>query len=82
LENDKHHNFANTNSGGEKMRKNEVIYKGELTGTISEAKERSRRNKPRFEEEFAEEFDPIQQTWRVNPVEEENYNGTIGYKDS
>lgn len=29
-----------------------------------------------------QKFDPIQQTWRVNPADEKDYDGTIGYKDS
>lgn len=58
------------------MRKNEVIYAGPLTGTLAEAKEKG------FSEEFGEEFDPIQQMWRVNPVDEADYDGTIGYKDA
>lgn len=64
------------------MRKNEIIYNGELTGTISEAKERHKQKNPNQLEEFSEEFAPIQQMWRINPADEEDYKGTIGYKDS
>lgn len=60
------------------MRKNEIMIDGELTGTISEAKNRMRKT----DTEFGQEFDAIQQTWRVNPVDEADYDGTIGYKDA
>lgn len=66
------------------MRKNEVMYDGELTGTLSEAKaKRAKLEKmTNHNEEFGEEFDPIQQMWRVNPAEEADYKGTKGFKDA
>lgn len=64
------------------MRKNEIIYNGELTGTVSEAREKHQQNNPNQTVEFAEEFAPIQQVWRINPADEEDYKGTIGYKDA
>ncbi|TLS35718.1 hypothetical protein [Pseudalkalibacillus caeni] len=69
------------------MRKNEVIYNGELTGTIGEKNgftdaKNQFASKEQFIEEFGEEFAPIQQTWRVNPADEEDYKGTLGYKDA
>ncbi len=61
------------------MQKKDVIYTAPLTGTISEAKESKNHN---TNLEFGEEFSPIQEMWEVNPVEEVEYDGTIGYKDS
>ncbi|MEH7387608.1 hypothetical protein V7147_19725 [Bacillus sp. JJ1521] len=58
------------------MKKNEIIYTGPVTGTLDEAK------KGKNEEEFASEFDPIQTMWDVNPVDEDVYDGTLGYKDN
>ncbi len=52
------------------------MYTGPLTGTIDEAK------KQKNKEEFAEEFDPIQTMWAVNPVDEVEYDGKKGYKDN
>jgi hypothetical protein len=66
------------------MRKNEVIVNGKLTGTIGE-KETSKEVNAltnEFKEEFGEEVDAIQQIWRVNPADEEEYDGSRGYKDS
>lgn len=57
------------------MRENEVIYDGPITGTIGEAN-------PKNKDGFGTEFDAIQQMWRVNPVDEADYYGTIGYKDA
>ena len=62
------------------MRKNEVLLNGPLTGTLTEAKEQLKTQG--HIEEIGEEFDAIQQTWRVNPVDEADYDGTIGYKDA
>lgn len=55
------------------LKKNEIIYTGPLTGTISEAN---------GNEEFGEEFEPLSQVWGVNPVDETEYDGTLGYKDN
>jgi hypothetical protein len=66
------------------MRKNEVILNGRLTGTIGE-KDTGKKGAAfnnEWTEEFGEEFDAIQQTWRVNPADEEEYDGSEGYKDS
>lgn len=49
----------------------EILIEGRLTGTIDEEAGQA----------FGK-FDPIQQTWRVNPVDEADYQGTIGYKDA
>lgn len=58
------------------MKKNEIIYTGPVTGTLDEAK------KNKNKEEFSSEFDPIQTMWAVNPVDEDVYDGTLGYKDN
>lgn len=63
------------------MRKNEVIYTGPLTGTIGEAKEQMK-GKTNLNEEFGEEFDAIQQTYRINPADEADYKGKMGFKDA
>jgi len=52
------------------------MYTGPVTGTLDEAK------KAKNNEEFATEFDPIQTMWAVNPVDEDVYEGTLGYKDN
>lgn len=67
--------------GGSNVIKNEIIIDGELTGTIAEAKSR-KRNQGNFEVEFGEEFEPIQQNWRVNPADEADYTHKFGYKDA
>jgi hypothetical protein len=66
------------------MRKNEVILNGKLTGTIGENDTGKKINALRNEwsEEFGEEFEAIQQTWRVNPANEDQYDGSEGYKDA
>ena len=58
------------------LKKNEIMYTGPITGTLDEAK------KSKNNEEFASEFDPIQTMWAVNPVDEDVYDGTLGYKDN
>ncbi|WP_189655285.1 hypothetical protein [Bacillus sp. HNG] len=58
------------------MKKNEIMYTGPVTGTLDEAKESNNKK------EFASEFDPIQTMWAVNPVDEDVYDGTLGYKDN
>ncbi|MCA1031537.1 hypothetical protein LCL95_10925 [Bacillus timonensis] len=63
------------------MSKEKIVYTGPLTGTIGEAKQLLSNNQD-FSSEFGEEFDPIQQMWRINPVDEADYDGTVGYKDS
>ncbi|MFS0863979.1 hypothetical protein [Fredinandcohnia sp. 179-A 10B2 NHS] len=62
------------------MKKDEIMYTGPVTGTLQEAKEQN--EKGRYKEEFGEEFEPIQTMWAVNPVEEVEYDGTVGYKDN
>ncbi|MFT4415343.1 hypothetical protein ACLM5H_15895 [Fredinandcohnia humi] len=62
------------------LKKGKIMYTGPLTGTLQEAKEEHERGN-RIEE-FAEEFEPIQTMWAVNPIDEAEYDGTIGYKDS
>lgn len=52
------------------------MYTGPVTGTLDEAK------KAKNKEEFASEFNPIQTMWAVNPVDEDVYEGTLGYKDN
>lgn len=65
------------------MRKNEVIYDGKLTGTISEQKDQNKKQPANVEDnDLDHTLKPIQQSWEVNPVDEENYDGTIGYKNS
>lgn len=59
------------------VKKDKIEYTGPLTGTLSEAKE-----KMNFSEEISQEFEPIQQMWSVNPVDESVFDGTLGYKDN
>jgi hypothetical protein len=40
------------------------------------------KNSASTKNEFGKGFDAIQQTWSVNPADEEDYKGRIGYKDS
>ncbi|MFO7247719.1 MAG: hypothetical protein C0P64_003205 [Bacillota bacterium] len=49
----------------------EILIDGRLTGTIDEETGQA----------FGK-FDPIQQTWRVNPVDEAESHGTVGDKDA
>lgn len=59
------------------LEKDKVSYNGELTGTIDQ-------NEPSQSSvnDFGASLDGIQQTFRVNPADEEDYKGTIGYKDA
>jgi len=59
------------------LKDNKIEYTGPLTGTLDEAKKITNK-----EEEYATEFDPIQTMWDVNPVDEDLYEGTLGYKDN
>lgn len=58
------------------LKKDEIIYTDPVTGTLDEAKKSSQK------EEFASEFSAIQTMWAVNPVDEDVYDGTVGYKDN
>lgn len=64
------------------MKREKFFIDGKLTGTLGENSKKKQENIPSFEQEFGEEFEPIQQMWRVNPADEDDYKGSIGYKDS
>jgi hypothetical protein len=59
------------------LEKDKVSYNGKLTGTIDQ-----NGLTPSTEDEFGASLDGIQQVFRVNPADEEDYQGTIGYKDA
>ncbi|WP_102347153.1 hypothetical protein [Bacillus sp. Marseille-P3661] len=66
------------------MRKEEAILNGKLTGTIDEKSKTKQVGSQLIADEyngFGEGLEAIQQTWSVNPVDEEEYDGTIGYKE-
>ena len=64
------------------MKDNQYIYTGPLTGTISETNEQKSQSQQQKQNLFGENFEPIQQMWEVNPVDEVEYDGTIGYKEN
>ena len=64
------------------MKDNQYIYTGPLTGTISETTEQKSQSQQQKQNLFGENFEPIQQMWEVNPVDEVEYDGPIGYKEN
>ncbi|MFC4322419.1 hypothetical protein [Litchfieldia salsa] len=60
------------------MKKEEIVYANSLTGTIGE---QTNTEEAKEAMEFAQEYTPIQQMWEVNPVDTDEYDGVIGYKE-
>lgn len=60
------------------LEKEKVSYNGELTGTIDQ----NETTQSATADDFGASLDGIQQVFRVNPADEEDYKGTIGYKDA
>jgi hypothetical protein len=55
-------------------KKNDGFIKEPLTRTITEEDEQNGKG--------FEIFEPLEQMWRVNPADEKDDRGTVGYKDA